>query len=76
MQKGDVVIGLSGGAGSMALLDILIGKDYIGGGEVEGAKEQGEKKQQRGGEKKYTWMRGWVVYVDFSGIIPGVSFGK
>jgi len=54
-QVGDVVLALSGGAGSSALLDLLSDRAYI-------AKDGGEEKRGR----PPVWKRGYVVHVDFS----------
>lgn len=65
-QAGDAVIGLSGGAGSMSLLDVLVGKGYVGLREESAVLGRGEKRA--------TWAKVWGVHVDFSGVIPEVRF--
>lgn len=68
-QAGDVVVALSGGAGSASLLDVLVAKGYIGprAGAGVGAGEVLKK-----GQKEATWRKAWAVHVDFSRVIPEV----
>ncbi|WVR05630.1 hypothetical protein IAU60_002652 [Kwoniella sp. DSM 27419] len=65
-QKGDVVVGLSSGAGSTAMLDILVSRQYIGKGD-------GYVADKSKGEKDPVWDKGWVVYVEFAGVIEGAE---
>lgn len=66
-QAGDVVVALSGGAGSASLLDVLVGKGYIG----QRADAERSEALERG-QKEATWRKAWAVHVDFSRIIPEV----
>ncbi|KAK4688458.1 cytoplasmic tRNA 2-thiolation protein 2, partial [Tremellales sp. Uapishka_1] len=61
-QAGNVVVGLSGGAGSMAMLDLLMSNGYIGKGD-------GSVADKTKGERDIVWDRGYVVYVEFAGVI-------
>ncbi|KAJ9125174.1 hypothetical protein QFC22_000128 [Naganishia vaughanmartiniae] len=73
-QAGDMVIGLSGGAGSMSLLDIMVAKGYIGTRESSDGQEtaNGTFVLERG-KKEATWRKIWAVHVDFSNVIPEVE---
>jgi hypothetical protein len=48
----------------MSLLDVLVGKGYVG------LREEGAVLGR--GEKRATWGKVWGVHVDFSGVIPEV----
>ncbi|KAJ9093138.1 hypothetical protein QFC19_008481 [Naganishia cerealis] len=73
-QTGDAVIGLSGGAGSMSLLDILVAKGYIGTREnSDGQETANETVLLERGKKKATWRKAWAVHVDFSNVIPEIE---
>ena len=61
LQDGQVVIALSGGAGSMAMLDNLLAAEHIGKGD-------GKRADKTRGEKDAIWDRGTVVYVEFAGV--------
>ncbi|GHJ85675.1 hypothetical protein NliqN6_2077 [Naganishia liquefaciens] len=67
-QAGDVVLALSGGAASASLLDVLVGKGYIGMREDADADADGARLER--GQKQSTWRKAWAVHVDFSHIIP------
>ena len=60
-QLGDALIAVSGGAGSMAMLDILVGREYIGKG-------KGVQVDLTKGEKDPTWDKGTMVYVEFASV--------
>lgn len=65
-QPGSALIALSTGCGSTTLLDLLLTRRYIGKGDdrvVDKTK----------GEKEPVWRKGWVCYVDFSGVIGEVE---
>lgn len=65
-QSGTVLIGMSGGAGSMAMLDRLHRGGYIG--------RQGEDTKfadKTKGEKDVVWEDGVVVHVDYSSVVEG-----
>ncbi|WVW80374.1 hypothetical protein I302_102355 [Kwoniella bestiolae CBS 10118] len=61
-QGGSVLIGLSGGSSSIALLDILVEREYIGKGD-------GRVIDRTKGEKQPVWDRGIILHVDFSDVI-------
>ncbi|WWC60526.1 uncharacterized protein I303_103100 [Kwoniella dejecticola CBS 10117] len=60
--NGSVVVGLSGGASSMTLLDLLVDKEYIGKGDDKVI-------DRTKGEKQPVWNKGYIVHVDFSDLI-------
>lgn len=65
-QSGTVLIAMSGGAGSMAMLDMLHRGGYIG--------RQGEDTKfadKTKGEKDVVWENGVVVHVDCSSVVEG-----
>ncbi|KAJ9108819.1 hypothetical protein QFC21_000139 [Naganishia friedmannii] len=73
-QAGDMVIGLSGGAGSMSLLDIMVAKGYIGTREnSNGQKTASGTVVLERGKKEATWRKAWAVHVDFSNVIPEIE---
>lgn len=73
-QAGDVVIGLSGGAGSMSLLDMLVVKGYIATkADADGKETANGTVLLERGKKKATWRKAWAVHVNFSNVIPEVS---
>ncbi|WWD18150.1 hypothetical protein CI109_102599 [Kwoniella shandongensis] len=65
-QAGDVLIALSSGAGSTAMLDLLLSRSYVGRGD-------GAVTDKTKGEKEPIWGKGWVVYVEFAGVLDGVE---
>jgi len=70
MQKGDLLLALSAGAGSLAMLDLLIQNRFVGDPE--------SKEIMPGAEgtkfiKRFTWRHCWVVHVDFSDVLDKAS---
>lgn len=63
-QRRDLLIALSSGAGSMAMLDLLCSGGYVGKGD-------GAVADKTKGEKEVVWDKGVVVYVEFCGVVPG-----
>jgi hypothetical protein len=78
MQEGDVLVALSGGAGSLSMVDLLMGNRFVG--DPAGLSE-GQGKQQAGGGgsggtrviKRFTWRFCYAVHVDFSDVLGKVS---
>lgn len=66
MQSGGVLIALSGGAGSTAMLDLVGLREYVGSGERDVTK----------GEKMAVWSKGWAVHVDFSNVVGHEERGE
>lgn len=67
MQSGDVLVALSGGAGSTTLLHQLYLHDYYGKASRNG---QWDPRQ---GQKPTVWKNGWAVHVDFSSVTSTAS---
>lgn len=61
LQSGNVLIAVSGGAGSTLLLDLLDSRGYYG-------HEDNETRDITKGQKNIVWARGWAVHVDFSSV--------
>ncbi|ORX34106.1 hypothetical protein BD324DRAFT_594457 [Kockovaella imperatae] len=66
IQRGNALIALSGGAGSMAMLDMMIASGFIGQGD-------GRRADLKKGEKEILWDHATVVHVDFSGVSDGIE---
>lgn len=62
--SGNALVAVSGGAGSVALLDILTKADYTFIGSATP-----ELQEKRRGAKDVIWERGTVLYVEFCGIV-------
>lgn len=60
-RAGQVVVALSGGAGSMAMLDNLHAAEHIGQGD-------GKRADKTKGERDPIWDSGTAVYVEFAGV--------
>ncbi|WWC88104.1 uncharacterized protein L201_003008 [Kwoniella dendrophila CBS 6074] len=60
---GSTIIGLSGGSGSITLLDLLSLNDFIGKSDDKMIYDKTK------GEKEPIWKRGYIVHVDFSDIL-------
>lgn len=61
IQSGQVVLAISGGAGSIAMLDQVIDAGLVGKGD-------GARVDKTKGEKEVIWEQGTVVYVEFAGV--------
>lgn len=61
VQPGQVLVALSGGAGSVAMLDHLMESGLVGAGD-------GARADKTKGEKEVVWDKGTVVYVEFAGV--------
>jgi len=66
--SGNALIAVSGGAGSMALFDLLTDDNwnYVG-------KKDAETVEKKRGAKEPIWERGTVVYVEFCGVVDGAK---
>ncbi|WVF70665.1 hypothetical protein IAT40_005458 [Kwoniella sp. CBS 6097] len=65
-QTGDAVLALSSGAGSTSMIEMLVSREFIGKGD-------GKIADLTKGEREVVWDKGWVVYVEFSGVLDGVE---
>ncbi|WVQ97042.1 hypothetical protein IAU59_004152 [Kwoniella sp. CBS 9459] len=65
-QTGDAVIALSSGAGSTSMVEMLVSREFIGKGD-------GKIADLTKGEKEVVWDKGWVVYVEFAGVLDGLE---
>jgi hypothetical protein len=66
--SGNALIAVSGGAGSMALFDLLTDDNW----NYVGKKDAGLVEKKRGA-KEPIWERGTVVYVEFCGVVEGAK---
>jgi hypothetical protein len=78
MQAGDVLVALSGGAGSLSMLDLLMENRFVG--DPAGLNEAQGGRQQTGGGgagtrviKRFTWRFCYAVHVDFSDVLSKVG---
>ncbi|OCF31919.1 hypothetical protein I317_00752 [Kwoniella heveanensis CBS 569] len=65
-QTGDAVLALSSGAGSTSMVEMLVSREFIGKGD-------GKIADLTKGEREVVWDKGWVVYVEFAGVLEGVD---
>lgn len=61
LQEKSLLIALSGGAGSTAMLQILHKRGYW-------ATSEGEVRDRTKGQKDIVWSTAWAVHVDFSSV--------
>lgn len=59
--QGSVLVPVSGGAGSMAVLDVLRRNNFVGDG-------QGRVANKTTGEKEAIWDQGIILYVEFAAV--------
>lgn len=67
LQSGDALLALSGGAGSLAMLDHLTARTYVG--------VPGETYDITRGDREPVWARGWAVHVVFPGDAADIGEG-
>lgn len=68
------MVALSGGAGSLAMLDFLISNRFVGTPPEEAGEnvpKVGKEGKSRDG-RRFTWRHCWVVHIDHSNILPQV----
>lgn len=70
-QNGNVLIALSGGPGSLAMVDVLATNAYFG--EAQDVLEAGIDAR---GRRKAVWPRAWTCHVDFSSVAVGVRCAR
>lgn len=66
--RGNALIALSGGAGSIALLDIMTDPKYAYVGRRDAIEHEAVR-----GSKRPVWENGTAVYVEFCGVVDGME---
>lgn len=61
LQSGNLLLAVSGGAGSTTMMDLMADNDYYGRSETD-------VRDIKRGQKAIVWSRGCVVHVDFSAV--------